>query len=201
MKQRSTRFRAPRSRSWHCPVVSRACFSRASWNRMRSSAAALRVNVTAARVSIRQLPSRSRAIIRSIRHVVLPVPAAASTKSVRSRSVAICWRASWSARSVFLLATTQLPEVLQLLQFWTCQEAVAVARDPIDVATDRLVNAECAVVLLVGRGKRTLRDRSAEFLDDGQPGDQTPGVPLNTESVGANCRKEKTKAGNHGVGI
>src|SRR5208283_3802772 len=71
-------------------------FSKAIWNRARSSAAALRVKVIAAKVEMLHLPSRSKAIMRSTMLRVLPVPADASTSIVVSSRRTMSSRAGWS---------------------------------------------------------------------------------------------------------
>src|SRR6266542_2551269 len=68
------------------------------WKRCRSCAAALIVKVTAERRSTVARPVATRATMRSTRQLVFPVPAAASTSIVVSRSSRIAARCTSSGR-------------------------------------------------------------------------------------------------------
>src|SRR5437763_11510398 len=88
------RARVPDSRS------ASTALSRAFWKRCRREAAARIVNVTAEIRSTVARPVATRATMRSTRLLVLPVPAAASTKRVESRSATIALRAASSPRRI-----------------------------------------------------------------------------------------------------
>ena len=94
---RSTSFSAAsaRERRWGS-VSSRVMSSSALRNRSPSSAAARSVKVMAAIPSMATPSSTTRATIRSIREVVLPVPAPAWTKRLSSKAAAMRSRAAWS---------------------------------------------------------------------------------------------------------
>src|SRR5712692_106857 len=92
------RARGPDSRS------ASTALSRAFWKRCRREAAARIVNVTAEIRSTVARPVATRATMRSTRLLVLPVPAAASTRRVESRFARIALRAASSPRRI---ATTR----------------------------------------------------------------------------------------------
>src|SRR5262249_25352999 len=97
MKQESTARSASESRARGPDSFSvRRRSSSAFWKRWRRAAAARIVNVTAEIRSTVARPVATRATMRSTRLRVFPVPAAASTKIVESRSSAMDRRAASS---------------------------------------------------------------------------------------------------------
>src|SRR5262245_51008184 len=96
-KRRSRCRSAWSARSFRAASRSAAiALSSVSWKRPRSSAAALRVKVTAAIWSTAYVPSSTPAAIRRARHSVLPEPAPASTSRLTSRRRRMRSRAAWS---------------------------------------------------------------------------------------------------------
>ena len=92
----SASARSARSLSRSLRPPSRMTASSAFWKRSESSAAALRVKVTAAISSIFAVPVVMRRTMRPTRAVVLPEPAPASTRMLLSRSSEMAARARWS---------------------------------------------------------------------------------------------------------
>ena len=93
---RSPSASSQRFRSAGSPSSSALAVSRALRTRSRSSEAAASLKVIAAILVARTRPVASKRTMRPTNDWVLPVPGPASTNSVRSRSLAIMLRASWS---------------------------------------------------------------------------------------------------------
>ena len=149
-------------------AVSRGAFE-ARLEPFRSSAAALIVNVTAEIRSTVVAPLRISSAIRSTRLVVLPVPAAASTRSVTPRSSRIARRASASGqrRGPRLSLRHGSPGKPAARAGPTSRACPSRRRRGGEgAAADGLVVAEAAV-LLVGRVRERPRAEQIEERDEG----------------------------------
>ena len=187
----------------------RASRSSAAVKRARSSAAALRVKVTAASRPIGQRPVAISSTMRPTRLVVLPVPAAASTSRVVSRSRRMRSRAAASGRPVAARRVTRrpprrpspLPRLAARSRASGASSgspastlrpgaAACAARSP----QARAVVAPGAVLARVGRrGERPGGDDRAELARGPRPRGEPRGVPARCARPGPSRRGRSSR--------